>query len=149
MRGIYSLLYVSRVVSASDDHAEDVARIVEVSTSRNADLAVTGALVSTQEHFSQILEGEREAVETLMRSIEADPRHTNVAVIEAQELPERTFARWSMAHVGPSRELKQIIEQAATRFADGRLTGAEGWRLRSVIGELAYTQFRTERYRDW
>jgi hypothetical protein len=149
MPGIYSLLYVSRRVGAPEDHDEDVAKIVEVSTTRNVELGITGALVGTPQHFSQILEGGREAVETLMRSIVADPRHTGVAVIETQELPERAFARWSMAHIGPSRELEQIIKQAAARFTDGQLTGAEGWRLRSLIGEMAYTQFRTERYRDW
>lgn len=148
MRGIYSLLYVSRRSGAREDHEEDVARIVEVSTARNVELGITGALVGTPERYAQILEGAHESVETLMRSILADPRHTQIAVIETQELPEPTFARWTMAHVGPSRELEQVIEQAATRFAEDRLTGAEGWRLRSLIGELAYKQFRIERYRD-
>jgi hypothetical protein len=149
MPGIYSLLYVSRCAIAPDEHAEEVARIVEVSAARNAELDVTGALVGTPQHFSQILEGERSAIEALMRSIKADARHADVAVIETQDVPERAFFRWSMAHVGPSRELEQVIDQAADRFAQGQLTGAEGWRLRSLIGELAYKQVRTERYRDW
>jgi hypothetical protein len=149
MPGIYSLLYVSRCTIAPDDDTDEVARIVEVSTARNADLDVTGALVRTPHHFSQILEGEQDAVETLMRSIAADARHTEVAVIETREVPGRAFPRWRLAHVGPSRELEEIIEQAADRFAHGALTGAESWRLRSQIGELAYRQVRTERDANW
>ncbi len=104
-------------------------------------------MVGTPQHFAQILEGPREAVELLMGGIAADERHRAVAVIDTLTPPERAFARWSMAHVGPSPELEETIGQAADRAARGQVSGAESWRLRSLIGELAYRQFRIDRYR--
>ena len=96
---VYSLLYVSKTLLEFPAGEAEVAKIVAVANSRNASLGVTGALVSTGTYFAQLVEGEREAVEELMASIEEDPRHMRLKTIRTVE-EERRFARWSMAYNG-------------------------------------------------
>lgn len=96
---VYSLLYVSKTLLEFPAGEAEVENIVAVSLSRNAKLGVTGALISTGSYFAQVLEGEREAVEELMDSIDADPRHMRVKIVRTAEEPRR-FTGWSMAYSG-------------------------------------------------
>jgi hypothetical protein len=109
---ITSLTYVSRSRLQPGEQAT-VDAIVDVASSRNADLGVTGALLFTEVHFAQVLEGAPDAVEELMKSIEADPRHKDVTVLEHSAIDERRFPRWAMAYSGPSiyldRHLKPLL----------------------------------------
>jgi Sensors of blue-light using FAD len=95
----YSLLYVSKTLLEFPAGEAEVANIVATAVSRNATLGVTGALISTGTHFAQVLEGERAAVDELMASIGADPRHMRVKTIRTTE-EERRFGGWSMAYAG-------------------------------------------------
>ncbi len=95
-----SLLYVSRKTTPWPDDGPDVEAITEVARSRNADLDVTGALISTERHFAQILEGPAAAVDEVMVSILRDPRHSALKVLEEVERPRRWFAKWSLAYAG-------------------------------------------------
>jgi len=97
-----SLLYVSKSLVERLAQAESLQDIVEVARSRNAQLAVTGALIFTRAHFAQILEGSRAAVEELMVSIKRDARHQDVTVVEWIDIESRRFPDWSMAYSGPS-----------------------------------------------
>ncbi|UPY37404.1 BLUF domain-containing protein [Sediminicoccus sp. KRV36] len=79
--------------------AEEVGALLAVARIRNAHLRITGALVVTDDCFAQILEGEAEDLDWLFRSIQADPRHCNVTLIQRALVPERAFADWAMSHV--------------------------------------------------
>jgi len=96
---IYTVLYVSKTLLEFPAGEAEVADIVAFSRSRNAGLEVTGALISTGTYFAQLLEGPREAVEELMRSIDADPRHMRIKTMRTAE-EARRFAGWSMAYSG-------------------------------------------------
>lgn len=95
----YSLLYVSKTLLEFPQGDAEVANIVEVGLARNAQLGVTGALISTPSYFAQVLEGERAAVDELMASINADPRHMRIKMVREVE-EERRFPIWSMAYSG-------------------------------------------------
>lgn len=60
---------------------------------------MTGALLVFGEAFVQALEGEETIVRDLYATIEKDYRHDGVALVEAGAVPERVFAKWSMARV--------------------------------------------------
>ena len=109
----FALLYISESRVAEPDYTREIARILATSLVNNRAYSVTGALVSTPGHFAQILEGSRGAVGTVMDGIEADPRHANIRVLLREMHPQRSFARWSMAHVGRCAELDQAIETLA------------------------------------
>ena len=96
------LLYVSLSTLGMPEQDGEVDRIVDWSRVRNAELDVTGALVFTERHFSQYLEGPERSVDGLMESIRRDPRHTDVRTIYRRPLRGRLFPTWTMAYAGPS-----------------------------------------------
>ncbi|HZZ32526.1 MAG TPA: BLUF domain-containing protein [Phenylobacterium sp.] len=97
-----SVFYVSVKSTPWPHDGADVVAITETALSRNATLGITGALISTDEHFAQILEGPPPAVDAVMASIFRDPRHWRVTVLEEGDRSERLFPTWSLAFAGRS-----------------------------------------------
>ena len=99
-----------------------IARIVVAygCAKRNAELSVTGALISTRFNFAQLLEGPTAAVDALMDSIRRDPRHREVRVISTGPLARRQFASWSLAYAGPSTyvaaALEPLLDEGASNY---------------------------------
>lgn len=104
----YALLYRSTATRAL--LAADLNDIAATATTRNAQLGVTGLLLhgslailpDIPGGFMQWLEGPETAVLDLFRSIEADPRHTDVETVAEGPIgtlvgqDERLFPGWSM-----------------------------------------------------
>src|SRR3954468_16771884 len=122
---VFFLLYVSRSLLRVPEEAGEVDRIVAVARRENDRLGVTGALVFTQAHFAQALEGEHAAIETLMERIRRDPRHDKVTVVSAGASAGRLFPQWSMAYSGGSlyvdRHIKPLLAPAAEQATTERL----------------------------
>ncbi len=97
---LLSLIYVSRSRLDLPAQAGEVDRIVTGSTERNAGLRVRGALIFTERHFAQILEGPDAAIAALMESITRDWRHDRVTVIEKRPVDCYHFPDWSLAYWG-------------------------------------------------
>jgi hypothetical protein len=135
---VSSLLYVSKSLVPVAAQAGELHHIVGVARARNERLSVTGALLYTEEHFAQILEGPAAAVAELMEHIAADPRHTRLKVIWTDEPAGRSFADWSLAYSGPSRYVDRYIRP----FYDGedRPDGKAIRSLLKLIRELARPQ---------
>ena len=76
------VLYISRLVRGADFNT--VRQIVATSRRHNPERGLTGVLLFDGERFSQLIEGPAGAVQTLMASIEADPRHTHVRTLLAE-----------------------------------------------------------------
>lgn len=119
----YSLAYVSRSTLIIPEEEARVEDIVAVSQSRNRTLGVTGALLFSEEHFVQVLEGSEQAVKLLMESIVRDERHVQVEVIHAAEQPSRRFGNWSMAYWGSPTLVAGILDPVASMVADAREAG--------------------------
>jgi hypothetical protein len=98
---VRSYLYVSQSTLIMPDEEARVQDIVKTARSRNATLGVTGALMFTETHFAQVLEGPPAAIDALMASIRRDSRHMHVRTIGDEYIPERRFADWTMAYCGP------------------------------------------------
>lgn len=95
-----SLIYVSRSRLILPDQAGEIDRIVSGSIERNATLAVRGALIFTERHFAQILEGPEVSIDALMESIGRDLRHERVTVVERRPIDGYRFPDWSLAYWG-------------------------------------------------
>lgn len=95
-----SVFYVSVKTTPWPHDGPDMETIGQVARARNAGLGITGALISTEDHFAEILEGPPPAIDAVMASIFRDARHWRVTVLEETELTERLFARWSLAFAG-------------------------------------------------
>jgi hypothetical protein len=97
------LLYASR--AAESVNADALAAIVKRSKDHNPRVGVTGVLCfCTNAHvFLQVLEGGRDAVSALYNRIAQDPRHHDVALLNYEEIGERSFSSWSMGQVNMSK----------------------------------------------
>lgn len=93
---LYQYFYISRSKLTS---GTDIQHIVHASRSRNATLAITGALVYSGDHFAQVLEGIPEALAPLMSAIRHDARHTILWEWPIQPTVERWYPEWSMGYL--------------------------------------------------
>jgi len=97
-----SLLYVSKSLLALPREEVEIGCIVAAARCRNKAMGVTGTLIATYHSFAQILEGERSAIDTLMNSIQCDPRHRDIVVHECWDIERRSFSNWTLAYSGPA-----------------------------------------------
>jgi hypothetical protein len=96
-----SILYVSES-NIGFSHAKDrLSNIVEYSRWWNGSVGITGALVFTEKHFVQFIEGSDEAIDDMLIKLNSDARHMNVVVIESVERHSRYFEEWDLAYSGP------------------------------------------------
>ncbi|GLZ54337.1 BLUF domain-containing protein [Actinomycetospora sp. NBRC 106378] len=95
---VFRLVYRSNLI-ASDDVEAQVADILATSRRNNPARGITGALVVWDESVVQTLEGDEDAVRALYATIERDPRHTGLELVETTPGVERAFGKWSMARV--------------------------------------------------
>ena len=91
------LLYVSRPVGPQTTTV--TSSILLSARAHNARNDIGGVLLQGQGMYLQVLEGERMAVNRLYARIVADLRHQDVMLLHLQEVTQRRFAGWSMAHV--------------------------------------------------
>jgi len=91
---MYSLIYVSSASSLFT--AEDLQRLSQVSAENNQRDGITGALISKEGTFMQVLEGDESAVLATFARITLDSRHRGVITMLRREIPERQFPDWSM-----------------------------------------------------
>lgn len=99
---VYQIVYTSRATKHLT--AEKLEEILSDARIGNERKRVTGALVSVDDVFLQILEGEETVVRDLLDSIVNDSRHTSVKVIYEAEVDSPAFASWSMAYIAPTTE---------------------------------------------
>ena len=89
-----TLVYRSRAVAPQS--FEDLQQITRTAQARNHREAVTGVLLHDDSRFFQWLEGPADGVERVMRSIRADPRHTDLDVLDQRPSSARRFDGWDM-----------------------------------------------------
>ena len=94
------LLYCSRSVDRSPEAIES---ILAQSRQHNPVSGITGILCYGDGIFLQCIEGGRMQVSDLFGSIQKDPRHKDVALLDFEEILERRFGGWSMGQVNISK----------------------------------------------
>ena len=95
------LLYASRAVDANIGHT--VQAILQASRSHNPHNGLTGVLCHTDTVFIQVLEGGRDAVNTLYGHILRDPRHRDVILLDYEEITQRRYGGWTMGQANISK----------------------------------------------
>ncbi len=100
----FRLIYRSRNRIPENSRKAELGAIFSVARSSNTKQDVTGALLTHGDWFVQALEGDEGTVRDLYERIYKDRRHEKVAVIFADEVPDRVFSRWAMAKVAADGE---------------------------------------------
>jgi hypothetical protein len=124
------LLYISRANGAITTTV--TGSILESARVHNRVAGITGVLCQGQGLFIQVLEGERSTVNRLYNTIIKDKRHQDVELVAIDEIQERKFPNWSMAHVIIS-ESDPIIQLKHPEFDPFEASGAQ---LSSLIDDL-------------
>ncbi|BBB69477.1 hypothetical protein UNDYM_5224 [Undibacterium sp. YM2] len=101
------LLYASRVVD--EKMCDIVQSVVSQSRQHNPQHGITGVLCHSDQVFMQVLEGGREAVNTLYSHILRDERHTDVILLDYEEILERRYAGWTMGQANMSKINPSIL----------------------------------------
>lgn len=92
------ITYVSRFAKPFSE--AELEKLGQLSADNNRKMGVTGVLMTSGGIFFQVLEGPAEAVDQVYSAIAADPRHTNLVVLELEhDVTERHFPDWSMKTV--------------------------------------------------
>ena len=101
------LLYVSKEI------AEQPSQFAESNLDKfrieNKLSEITGVLCSGEGIFLQVLEGERSAVNKLYVTICKDQRHTDIELLNYEEIKDRVFYAWSMDYI-PISTLYEMIK---------------------------------------
>ena len=115
---IFNVLYCSHATALMNDG--ELARIVKTSAANNPARGVTGLLVYGGGMFLQWLEGPRQAVESLMSTLAADPRHETIVRLQILDgLKERLYPTWAMRSVAPG-EIHEILLDCLSRARSER-----------------------------
>ena len=95
---IKRIKYVSRYAEGLSN--ADLDGIAAQSATNNAQLGITGILLTGGGFFFQILEGPAETVDPILQKILADSRNEDVLLLGVQEaVKDRLFPGWSMKRV--------------------------------------------------
>ena len=130
---LHQLLYVS--VETKPYTKEELIALLEQSREKNATLGVTGILIYFKKHFFQVLEGEREIVFDLFRTIKHDNRHMSVIMMHDQPITERRFKDWTMAFVNLN-EVEKCHLEGFSGFLDRDFSCTLGEKHLTVAEEL-------------
>lgn len=105
------IIYISESKIDSAEAEDVVAKLVVASRPRNANLAVSGALLFTGTHFAQILEGPPSSIAVIMSALRTDPRHSNLFIAARYPISIRIFSGWQMAYHGPSQYVARHVNR--------------------------------------
>lgn len=123
--GVHFWLYVSRSTLPEAEIDQAIENIVRVAQERNAVLGITGALVYSDLHFGQIVEGPPQSIMALRSSILSDARHTNIRSIADGKTEMRRFGHWKLAYSGHSMVISRALQRAVRNAAQGNVEAGD------------------------
>ncbi len=104
---IHCIVYFSSSVGPLQEI--DLLNILQQSRHNNSKNGITGVILYVRGSIIQVLEGEKEAVETLYKRIEQDQRHTDVVRVFSRNITQRLFTDWTMGYETiTARQLENI-----------------------------------------
>jgi hypothetical protein len=112
--GLERLVYDS-TATGSTGSLTNLAVILAQSHRNNARDGLTGVLAAHADRYIQVIEGPREALDSLLRRLEDDPRHERVRLLDRATISERMFEDWTMAHARVTPELERLLDTLMAR----------------------------------
>jgi Sensors of blue-light using FAD len=129
-------LYASRAVAPLTSAVMD--SILEQSRRNNPRLGITGMLCMSDDVFIQVLEGGRDEVCELYKTIVGDSRHANVRLLVYEEITERRFGHWTMGHVNIAKVNASLLLKYSEK-ATLNPFGCSGRATMALLDELVAT----------
>lgn len=133
------LTYVSRSTSKID--GAGFKQILEHAQRQNSRRGITGMLCFNSDLFLQTIEGSRPVINALYSRLVADPRHSDVQLVELVEIPRRNWGQWSMGYaVASSTNREVFLRYSAAEVFEPYSMTAEA--IQSLLKELAFSEMR-------
>ena len=102
-------MYASTATGRTDSLL-NVATILAVSDRNNIRDGLTGALAAHGGGYLQVIEGQPEVLDGLLRRLESDPRHKDIRLIDRMPITQRRFSDWAMANARITPALADALE---------------------------------------
>jgi hypothetical protein len=113
-------------VQAQTLRDKDVEELLFNAREKNKRLAITGVLLLIQGKFIQYIEGYEEDIDNVYRSIEVDPRHNDLLLLDSGYIDKRQYKNWTMAYRKVNNsEIKNILGYSELNLDDLFLNPAE------------------------
>ena len=96
---LYRIVYISHSTINDKELAAQLENIQQGSSTRNAKQKISGQLIYCEHLFIQTLEGQSDALNSLIETIKQDKRHTGFKVIFSGKVCERDHPDWSQMQV--------------------------------------------------
>ena len=100
------ILYASTVTEQFKPN--DIEDILSKARKNNEKADITGMLCFSSKYFLQCIESSRTNVNVLYHKILNDKRHSNIVLLDYNEISEREFYDWSMSYV-PNAKITTAI----------------------------------------
>ena len=140
---VSTLIYRSRATCPLA--AAELLTLTRAAQARNQAEAITGLVVYDQGRFFQWLEGPEAGLARVMRSIDADNRHTDIAVLTRSTATRRRFDGWHMKLGLPGSAAtpwsREVLAPPMSALAALRRQPNSAAR---VLGSLASVRLRSE-----
>jgi hypothetical protein len=94
---MYTIVYFS--TAAKNLTSKDISNILETARDFNFKNDISGCLIYHNNHFCQILEGDKTILDELFFNITKDSRHFNVNILYENYSKKRSFKLWNMAFI--------------------------------------------------
>jgi hypothetical protein len=119
MSEVYHLLYVSEAPDSLN--YSDLLDILKVARDFNEKNQISGVLIYRDGFFIQLLEGDKNKIDQLMKNIKKDPRNHSIRILIESESSGRIFGDWSMAFIDGDLSVNETSDlinlfELATQF---------------------------------
>ena len=122
MKKLLQIVYISRSTFESTEINNkiepNVARILAKSRTNNRINGLVGVLYFGDGIFFQCLEGEEDAVNTLLTKLEADSRHKDLKIISKKYIDKLSFGDWAMKFAPLDEQIKQFLKENSLHTFD-------------------------------
>lgn len=139
MKKLLQIIYISRSTFKSTEVINkiepNVARILAKSRVNNRKNGLVGVLYFGDGVFFQCLEGEEDAVNSLLEKLAADPRHTDLKVISKKYIDKLSFGDWAMKFAPLDEQITNFLKDNGFQTFDPYLFSGE------VINKFLYQLF--------
>jgi hypothetical protein len=129
MKKLLQIIYISRSTFESPEVINkiepNVARILSKSRVNNRKNGLVGVLYFGDGVFFQCLEGEEEAINTLLTKLDADPRHRDLKIISKKYVDEFSFGEWSMKFAPLDQKIAVFLKENGFKTFDPYLFSGE------------------------
>ena len=131
------LVYTSQ--TTDQFKTESIEKILDTARRENVRSDISGVLYFNSKYFLQCLEGARSAVNETYHRILKDPRHTNVALLDYNEISAREFDSWTMGFLPELREISPLVKKfsGSAHFDPYKMSGASCMQLLTSLQATA------------